>query len=550
MGDPHSAVGSAQIAFMNPGGLRADLIGSSDTNPRDVTYRQAADVQPFANELTNKQMTGAQIRAVLEQQWQRDVSGNVPSRPFLRLGTSSGFTYTYTEAPDPAHPGANLGHVTAMYLNGVKLDDATTYSVTMNSFLASGGDNFTAFLQGTNEKDTGLTDLQAQVDYMTANATAASPLPVDFAQHAVKVTFPGGAPAAYLPGDTVAFDVASLAMTAVGDVQDDSIDVVLDGEVLGTFPVDNTMTPNQPYDETGKASVSVTLPVSASDGTARLHLVGHDTGTDVIVAIPVDDGLPDTTVSAPSTTVPIGQDAHVAVTVNKSDAGGTVEVRDGATLLGTGTVTNGSATVTILANQLPAIGAHQLTLDYSGDPGKYSPSTGTFTLTVDKATPTITAPDVTVPVGQTGTETVTVTAVRGQPDRHGHAQEQRHGARHQDPEQRLGAVQPAGAARRNRPDRGLLGRRQREDGYDHLHRPQGRQGHADADGGGRDRRVRQGHVGHGQRDRRGAGNGHRDDQERRDHDRLGSGLRRGGDDHPSGPVAAGGLGHAVRDVLR
>src|SRR3954451_20639305 len=138
-----SQYGSAQIAFMNPGGLRADLNGTGTGSPRDVTYRQAADVQPFANELINKTMTGAQIRAVLEQQWQRDASGNVPSRPFLRLGVSKGFKYTYVETAVTVNGTATFqGQVTGMWLNGTPIDPATTYSVTVNSFLASGGDNF------------------------------------------------------------------------------------------------------------------------------------------------------------------------------------------------------------------------------------------------------------------------------------------------------------------------------------------------------------------------------------------------------------------------
>ena len=55
-------------------------------------------MQPFANTLVNMDLTGAQIKTVLEQQWQRDAGGDVPSRPFLRLGTSAGFEYSY----DPA----------------------------------------------------------------------------------------------------------------------------------------------------------------------------------------------------------------------------------------------------------------------------------------------------------------------------------------------------------------------------------------------------------------------------------------------------------------
>ena len=83
--------GAAQIAFMNPGGLRADMVGTgTGAFPRTVTYKQAADVQPFANTLVNMDLTGAQIKTVLEQQWQPGGA----ARPFLKLGISKGFTYT------------------------------------------------------------------------------------------------------------------------------------------------------------------------------------------------------------------------------------------------------------------------------------------------------------------------------------------------------------------------------------------------------------------------------------------------------------------------
>ena len=102
--------GSAQIAFMNPGGLRADMVGvGTGAFPRDLTYRQAADVQPFANTLVNMDLTGAQIKKVLEQQWQRDADGNVPTRPFLRLGTSKGFTLHLR--PEPRRGLAHHRHV-------------------------------------------------------------------------------------------------------------------------------------------------------------------------------------------------------------------------------------------------------------------------------------------------------------------------------------------------------------------------------------------------------------------------------------------------------
>ena len=134
--------GGAQIAFMNPGGLRQDMVGNPGGFPATLTYKQAAVVQPFANTLVNMKMTGAQIKTVLEQQWQTNPGGPTPSRPFLRLGTSKGFFATY----DATRPEGN--RVTGMSLNGKAIENATSYSVTVNSFLAAGGDNFRGFTSG------------------------------------------------------------------------------------------------------------------------------------------------------------------------------------------------------------------------------------------------------------------------------------------------------------------------------------------------------------------------------------------------------------------
>ena len=98
--------GEAQIAFMNPGGLRADMVGTLTGEDRKLTYKQAADVQPFANTLVNMNLTGESIRMVLEQQWQNNADGSVPSRPFLKLGVSEGFEYTYDPTPRPRARGS------------------------------------------------------------------------------------------------------------------------------------------------------------------------------------------------------------------------------------------------------------------------------------------------------------------------------------------------------------------------------------------------------------------------------------------------------------
>ncbi len=166
--------GGAQIAFMNPGGLRADLLYRADGT---VTYADAFAVQPFANDVVTKTYTGAQLKQALEQQWQPAGA----SRPVLWLGVSKGFNYTY----DPT--AAQGSRITSMKLNGTPIDPAGSYRVTVNSFLASGGDNFTALGQGTNPVTTGDNDLTMLVGYFAAN----SPVTPDTAPRS---TIGGGEP--------------------------------------------------------------------------------------------------------------------------------------------------------------------------------------------------------------------------------------------------------------------------------------------------------------------------------------------------------------------
>ncbi|WP_460809953.1 bifunctional metallophosphatase/5'-nucleotidase [Nocardioides salsibiostraticola] len=268
------SAGGAQIAFMNPGGLRADLRGKNEGGyPADLTFKQGADVQPFANTLVNMDLTGSQLKTILEQQWQPAGS----SRPFLRMGISKGFDYTY----DPTASQGN--RVMSMTLNGTPIRAAADYSVTVNSFLASGGDNFLEFANGAAVQDTGKTDLVATTEYL--EVFASEPLPVDYSQVSVGVAFPDGAPTTPLDtGDTVKMDLSSLAMTGPTDVTDDEVTVSLDGTELGTFPVDNTRGTDL-FDNYGTASVNVTIP-DYSDKPAGLTVTGAATGTKA--EIPLD----------------------------------------------------------------------------------------------------------------------------------------------------------------------------------------------------------------------------------------------------------------------
>jgi 5'-nucleotidase len=156
--------GGAQIAFMNPGGLRADLLYAPDGV---VTYSEAFSVQPFANDVVTKTYTGAEIKQVLEEQWQPAGA----SRPKLHLGVSAGFRYMYL----PDNPAGQ--RITGMWLNDEPINPTATYRVTVNSFLASGGDNFTTLGGGTNPATTGDNDLTMLTEYIGAN----SPITADAA---------------------------------------------------------------------------------------------------------------------------------------------------------------------------------------------------------------------------------------------------------------------------------------------------------------------------------------------------------------------------------
>jgi 5'-nucleotidase len=266
-----------QIAFMNPGGLRADMVGNNAGGyPAALTYRQAATVQPFANTLVAMTLTGAQLKTLLEQQWQP-----ASSRPVLRLGASEGFTWTY----DPA--AAQGSRITSMQLHGAPVTPTATYSVTVNSFLASGGDGFSVLREGTERRDTGKVDLQAMVDHLAARGS----LGPDWSQRSVGVSFPAGAPTAYAPGQEVAFALSSLAMTGSGDAQDSTVTVRLGEAVLGAFPVDNTVGTTQ-HDEYGRAGVSVTLPAGLPSGVTSLVVTGDTTGTTVTVPVLVEAPVP------------------------------------------------------------------------------------------------------------------------------------------------------------------------------------------------------------------------------------------------------------------
>ncbi|MFI1796938.1 bifunctional metallophosphatase/5'-nucleotidase [Streptomyces sp. NPDC020379] len=160
--------GGAQIAFMNPGGIRSDLAYKASGAEGDgvVTYGESFTVQPFTNMMATADLTGAQLLSLLQQQ----VSGVNEAEPII-LQVSKGLTYTL----DMTKKGAARVDVSSVKLGGAAIDPAKTYRVAANAFLAGGGDGFPAFKESKNPR-IGASDLDVFNAYLTAHSSKTNPL--------------------------------------------------------------------------------------------------------------------------------------------------------------------------------------------------------------------------------------------------------------------------------------------------------------------------------------------------------------------------------------
>jgi 5'-nucleotidase len=139
----------SQIALMNPGGIRDELPAGP------ITWGRLFAIQPFANDLVRMTLTGAQIERLLNQQWQ--------SEEMVRILKPSGLRYVWN-ADDPVRR-VRLADV--FLTDGTPLRPDERYTVTVNGFLATGGDGFTVFTEGE-DREPGPVDLDALVDYIEA----------------------------------------------------------------------------------------------------------------------------------------------------------------------------------------------------------------------------------------------------------------------------------------------------------------------------------------------------------------------------------------------
>jgi 5'-nucleotidase len=159
----YTRANGAVIALMNPGGIRADFDAEASAGGEangQITYGEAFTVQPFNNLVVTQTLTGAQLDAVLEQQF----AGQAGQTTTKILQVSAGFTYTYSSSAALGSKVSNLA------VNGTPIDPAASYRVTTNDFLANGGDGFSTLTGGTDRATAPGFDIDALVAYLGAGA--------------------------------------------------------------------------------------------------------------------------------------------------------------------------------------------------------------------------------------------------------------------------------------------------------------------------------------------------------------------------------------------
>ncbi|APT06360.1 bifunctional metallophosphatase/5'-nucleotidase [Corynebacterium glutamicum] len=273
---------NADIGIMNAGGVRADLEAG------EVTFADAYATQNFSNTYGARDLTGAQFKKALEQQWKE-----TGDRPRLALGLSNNVQYSYD--PERAH-GDRITHIT---INGEPMDMEATYRITGSSFLIAGGDSFTAFAEGGEIAETGMVDIDLFNRYIAAHPDA----PIRANQSSVGISLSGPAVAedgTLVPGEELTVDLSSLSYTGP-EAKPSTVEVTV-GSVKKTADVDNSIVDQ--VDLTGTASVTLTVPEGATS-----------------VEIATDNG---TTFTLPVSAT--GKDDSEQLSSGSSDAGSLVAV--------------------------------------------------------------------------------------------------------------------------------------------------------------------------------------------------------------------------------
>ncbi|MCC2594077.1 bifunctional metallophosphatase/5'-nucleotidase [Tessaracoccus sp. OS52] len=265
------------IGVQNPGGTRDSFDRGT------ITYEEAALVLPFANSLMTTQVTGAQFKEALEQQWQRTSAGEVPSRPYLALGLSENVSYTFDESLPEGE------RITGIHINGEPMDMAKLYTVGSGSFLISGGDNFRAFGEGVNTADTGRADLEAWVEWVeqqdalwpdySKRGVSLTDVPTTLTEGAAPVEVVVGAP---LEGG-VQVDTLDMFLNDSGDkvspqVANTDVTAWIGDEIVGGGTV---------TDGVATVNLAIAQGTELAAGTHTVALVVEPSGTEVLFEVNV-----------------------------------------------------------------------------------------------------------------------------------------------------------------------------------------------------------------------------------------------------------------------
>jgi len=345
-----SSRGGAEIGIVNPGGLRGELnYAKSGAESVDgiVTYAEANTVLPFVNNLWTTTLTGAQLKQVLEEQWQPD--GN--ARPFLALGLSANVTFTYDST------ASRNNRITGVWINNKLVASTDKIRVGTFSFLTAGGDNFTTFAKGSDAKDSGLVDYEAWIDYLKAH----KPVAPSYAKPGVAVKAASTAKV----GDSYTIAASDLNLTSLGSPENTSLEVRVGGTLVTTVPV-----------SAGAATATFTMPNS---GDVVLTALPSKT----VVRVPVTTTLlaSTTTLKVSKTTVAYGTGIKATATVTGPKTG-TVKFSIAGRSL-TAALTNGVATAT-LPNDV-AVGTHKVTASFVADNAAAASTSAAVSVKIVKA---------------------------------------------------------------------------------------------------------------------------------------------------------------------
>lgn len=265
------------IGVQNPGGTRDSFDRGT------ITFKEAAGVLPFANTLMTTQLTGKQVKLMLEQQWQLNENDEVPSRPYLALGLSDNVSYTFDESRD------RLDRITSISIDGEPISMEKLYTLGSGNFLITGGDNFFVFNEGINTKDSGRADLEAWVNWVE-NGNALDP---DYSKRGVSAPVvpgtltEGAAPVEYVFGkpleNGVQIDTLDMLLNDTGGkvsppLKNANITAWIDGEMVGMGTV---------TDGVGTVKVALAKGTALSAGNHVIDFQVEESGTWISLPVSV-----------------------------------------------------------------------------------------------------------------------------------------------------------------------------------------------------------------------------------------------------------------------